>query len=321
MAEDSEARIRARRRAPTADPAAIALALAGASRERGRRFLHKQRRASCDDQRDHLHEQFEHLLLSAGNGWAVSATASGGAAGDDGRGRRRHRRRLGAAAWNAAQADGMVVDAFSVPPQSAQAGITGEVVADDLTARIGAIRDIAQSHSFGHSKNVRKDSAEDIKVEIPETGVSLGQAWRYLRLWLGHERHLSGNLRLTGEGKIALTVALDGERAASGQRRSGDLDKLEQEAAEQIFANVDPTNIVIYLRRKGADAEALAAAERATQVAAGAAERADAYSPVERHDRAPHGRHDPARSRARADRRGYRSETLTARLEMMRPSS
>jgi hypothetical protein len=34
----------------------------------------------------------------------------------------------------------------------------------------------------------------DIKVEIPETGVSFGEAYRYLKVWLGHEIHLSGEL-------------------------------------------------------------------------------------------------------------------------------
>ena len=252
------------------DPAAIALALGGASRDKADAFLDDQR-ALITDQRHHLREQFKQLRLGIfGQRLSIAlkaliamlgvAIAAG----------------LGVAVWNAAHADGMVVDAFSVPPQLSEAGVTGEVAADDLTARIGAIRTIAVNRSLTGSKNVRKDSAEDIKVEIPETGVSLGQAWRYLRLWLGHERHLSGNLRMTGGEKIALTVALDGERAVS--LNGTDLDTLEQEAAEQIFAKVEPTNIVIYLLAKGRDAEALAAAERGAQVADGAAERADAYS-------------------------------------------
>jgi len=185
---------------------------------------------------------------------------------------------LGAAMWNASQAGGMVVDAFSVPPQYVQSGITGEVVATDLTDKIGAIRDVGLSRSFNYTQNVRKDSAEDIKVEIPEFGVSLGQVQRYLRLWLGHERHLTGNLRLLGEGKIALSVALDGERAVAASGASGDLDKMEQQVAERIFAGVEPINFVIYLAVENRGTESLAAAERATQLAADPVERADAYA-------------------------------------------
>jgi tetratricopeptide (TPR) repeat protein len=171
-----------------------------------------------------------------------------------------------------------VVETFSVPPQFAQAGISGEVIADDLTGKINTIRDVSQSNSLSSSRDVSKDSAEDIKVEIPETGMSLGQVSRYLRLWLGHERHLSGNLRMTGEGKIALTVALDGERVATVTGASGDLDRLEQQAAERVFADDDAINYVVYLRGLGRDAEALAAAERGTQLAAGPADLAISYS-------------------------------------------
>ncbi len=105
------------------DPAAMALALAGAGREEANAFLKKQG-ALIDDQRDHLHEQ-RHLLLSRLRLGRFSdrvkaalqvMTVVVGAAILIG---------LGAAAWNASQADGMVVDAFSVPPQFAQSGITG----------------------------------------------------------------------------------------------------------------------------------------------------------------------------------------------------
>jgi tetratricopeptide (TPR) repeat protein len=294
------------------DPAAAALALGGASREDAAAFLKKQG-ALIDDQRHHLNDQFKYqirqlrlgtwekqlgVLLRVSTAFMGLAIALG----------------LIAATWNASRADGMVVDAFSVPPSFAQDGVTGEVVADDLTARIGAVRTIAVNNSLTGSKDVRKDSAEDIKVEIPETGVSLGQAWRYLRLWLGHERHLNGNLRMTGGGKIALTVALDGERVVS--LGGADLDKLEQEAAEQIFAKVDPTNIVIYLLAEGRDGEALAAAARATQLADEAAARANAYSLWSGTTREVAGDMKLALSRARiaAD---INPKLMTARLQMM----
>jgi hypothetical protein len=261
-----------------ADPAAVALALHGASREKADAFLDEQRRLATDqralitDQRHHLHEQLKHLHLSV---WEKQlgvllrvATAVVGIA---------VAASITVMVWRASQADGTVIDAFSVPPQFAQAGITGEVVADDLTSRIGAIRDFAETNSASTSQNVRKDSAEDIKVEIPETGVSLGQAWRYLRLWLGHERHLTGNVRLIGEGKIALTVAVDGNKAAAVSGSAGDLDNLEQQAAEQVFASIDPINIVLYLRANLRLAESLSAAERAVQVANGPDALADAF--------------------------------------------
>ena len=180
-------------------------------------------------------------------------------------------------AWQASRAAGTVVDAFSVPPAFAQAGITGEVVATDLTQKIAAISDIGQNNSLNSAQAIRNEGQDDIKVDIPETGVSLGQAWRYLRLWLGHEHHLSGNLRQTGDGRITLTVAVDGQQAISAEGAAADLGKLEQQAAEQVFADVDAINIVLYLRTQGRGQEAMAAAERGTLLANPPGKRADAY--------------------------------------------
>ncbi|HWY60863.1 MAG TPA: hypothetical protein VNW15_03085 [Rhizomicrobium sp.] len=273
MAEETEGSdVGAQASGAGVDPAAVALALTGADRLEANAYL-KDQRAFIADQRHHLHEQFKQTTLGTFSLRLSVAlkllTALLGAVIVVG---------LIAAVWNASQADGMVVDAFSVPPQFAQDGITGEIVADDLTDRISAIRNIAVNNSISSSKDVSKDSTEDVTVEIPETGVSLGQAWRYLRLWLGHERHLNGNLRLTGDGNIALTVTLDGERVAAVRGAPGDLERLEQQAAEQVFASVDPLNIVLYLSAQGRDAEALAAADHNAQVAVGPADRANAYA-------------------------------------------
>src|SRR5579862_758339 len=95
---------------------------------------------------------------------------------------------LAAVIWNASKADGIVVESFTVPAAFAANGTGGDTVADDVTNKIASIRDIASGNSFARSKDVHNDRDEDIKVEIPETGVSLAQVWRYLKGWLGHER-------------------------------------------------------------------------------------------------------------------------------------
>ncbi|HTC83770.1 MAG TPA: hypothetical protein VK683_05415 [Rhizomicrobium sp.] len=257
------------------DPAALALALAGAGREEANAFLRKQG-ALIDDQRDHLHEQ-RHLLLSRLRLGRFSdrikaalqvMTVIVGAAIVIG---------LGAAMWNASQAGGLVVEAFTVPPELAATGLTGDIVADDLTDKIIAIRNIADANSVGRSEEVKKDSGEDIRVEIPETGISVAQAWRYLRAWLGHERHLRGNLRLTGDGNV--TLALNGDDAAAFSGPLKGLDRLEQQAAEHAYASVDSDNAenyVVYLQVAGRAKEADAVTARYAQSAAD--NRADWYA-------------------------------------------
>ena len=166
---------------------------------------------------------------------------------------------IGVAMWNASQADGIVVESFAAPPDFSANGISGDVVASDITNKIAVIRDTANGNSFNRSKDVRQDSGDDVKVEIPETGISMNQAWRYLKAWLGHERPLRGNLRRLNDGKIALTVALAGDSAAVFTGPAPNLDGLEQQAAEHVFAGVDPSNYILYLDAMSREKEAYAA--------------------------------------------------------------
>jgi hypothetical protein len=129
-----------------------------------------------------------------------------------------------------------------------------------MTNKIAGIRDFANDHSLARSKDVRQDGDQDIKAEIPETGVSFAQAWRYLRQWLGNEQHLSGNIRALDDGQIALTASLGGANTFRFVGKPADLDKLEQQAAERVFATVDPVNVVLYLSGKGRWTDTLAAA-------------------------------------------------------------
>jgi hypothetical protein len=184
---------------------------------------------------------------------------------------------LAVAAWNASRVEGLVVEAFAVPPQLAATGLTGDVVADELTNRVIAIRNVADANSVGHSGDVRQDSEQDIKVEIPQTGISVAEAWRILRAWLGHERHVRGSLRLAGDGRI--TLALNGEDAASFTGPLANLGQLEQQAAEHVYEHADESNAanyVVYLGTSGHIVEAEALAGRYAQAAT--RNRADWYS-------------------------------------------
>ncbi len=185
---------------------------------------------------------------------------------------------IGAAVWSASRAEGLVVDSFSVPPQFAQTGMGGDVIAADMTHRIAEVRDTANAHSIAHSKDVRLDRDQEIKVDIPDTGISLGEVSRYLRSWLGNERHLSGSLRNVGDGKIALTVALGGADAATFVGPAGELDELEQQAAEHVFQVVDPSNYILYLYATHRGTDALPAIQHLIHVADSPGMLSDGYA-------------------------------------------
>jgi tetratricopeptide (TPR) repeat protein len=262
------------------DPAAIALALNGGNCDPGiaddvRAYLRKQGRLA-DLQHEMLakSEAFEvshlrwrrfddqmkgaiRIMLVAVGALAVAALAT--------------------AMWNAAHADGLVVEAFAVPPSLAATGLSADAISEDITERINGIRREADSHSLGNSHSVQEDSRDEVRVEIPETGVSLTQAWRYLKSWLGNERHLRGTLRADGDGRIALAVSFDGEAPVSFAGPVADLEKLEQQAAEHVYAGIEPINYVVYLEAKSRFDEALTALGRMTDAAQTPENLAEAY--------------------------------------------
>jgi hypothetical protein len=188
-----------------AGPVAVALALGGASQAQADAFLKKQE-AFIDLQAKELAHELDlrhwslwvrHLSsllkLTFEVGLAVAAVALACF--------------LGAAVWNAAHADGLVIESFSVPPDLAERGLTGQVIAGELLDRLTEMNQATISSRTG--KSYAANWGDDIKVEIPETGVSVAEAYRFLRRWLGHESHISGAVWHT-QGGIVITARTDG---------------------------------------------------------------------------------------------------------------
>ncbi|MBV9549007.1 MAG: hypothetical protein JO256_04970 [Alphaproteobacteria bacterium] len=152
----------------------------------------------------------------------------------------------GAAAmvWNAAHADGLVIESFSAAPDLAAKGNSGEVMASRLLDKISAVQTASpRTTTVGRALS---SSGDAIKVEIPETGVSLGEAWRFLRGWLGHETHVTGEVVRTDTG-IAVAVRIDGRNGASFAGKESDLDGLMLKAAEHVVEVSEPNRYATYL--------------------------------------------------------------------------
>jgi tetratricopeptide (TPR) repeat protein len=257
------------------DRSAAWAALGAASRERADAFLEAQT-AVAKLQKEHLHEQRQ-LLIShlkwrrfddwMRSGWQAMLFIVGVIA----------IAAIATALWDASRANGLVVDAFTVPPAFEQRGVGGDVIATDMTERLDAIRAIAIAHSYSNTEDVSQNRTNEIKVEIPDTGISLAEVWRYLRRWLGHERHVTGSLRETPEGKIILIASMEGGQAFSASGRPSDLPDLEQAVAENVFGEFDPVNHVNYLATTGRRHAAYEAAARFTAVADTPILHADSY--------------------------------------------
>ena len=164
---------------------------------------------------------------------------------------------IGTMVWNASQDRDLVVDAFSVPQDIAQTGMTGTVLAGRVLDRFGRMQ--GQVSAFTQeAASYHAQGTDGARVEIPDTGISLAELNRYLREWLGHEVHVAGDLVHTSDGGLALTTRFGSQPGTTVAGKVTDLDKLTEKAAEQIFAAALPYRHIEYLVHENRFAEASA---------------------------------------------------------------
>ena len=147
-------------------------------------------------------------------------------------------------AWSASQERGLVIEPFSIPPDMAAKGLNGQVVASMLLDRLGEMQHDTPSararSTFANNWN------DEIKVEIPETGVSIGELRRLLVHWLGRQTTISGEVYRTATG-IAVAARTGAAVAVPHEGAEADVDKLIQQAAQDVFAASQPYRYAIYL--------------------------------------------------------------------------
>jgi tetratricopeptide (TPR) repeat protein len=235
--------------AMVSDSAGVGMALDRARRRRGGkavdaaadRFLAAQE-ALISDQRHHLHEQLKQMrlkhfserlkvtmqLMTIGLGVLAVAT-------------------LAWMAFDASRADGVVIKPFTVAPDLARRGVTGEVVASQLLDKLTEITDRSQSSAalgkFGTG------FGQSLSLQIPETGVSLGEVDRWLRDRLGHEQTLTGEAVVNPDGTVTLSARLDAKALPPQTGSAVDLPALIQRTAEALYRREQPLTYVQYLNR------------------------------------------------------------------------
>jgi hypothetical protein len=154
---------------------------------------------------------------------------------------------IGAMAWGASREHGVVVEAFSVPPDLAARGLTGQVVAGKFLDDLQRMQ--AQTVSMRAPGTYVDNWSGEVKVEIPETGVSIGELHRLLVDWLGHNTKIAGDIYRTPQG-LEVTARAGALPAADQAGAETELDALIQAAAEDIYAKTQPYRYGVYLLDK-----------------------------------------------------------------------
>ena len=214
--------------------------------------LHEQRALQVQ----HLEDQSRHLRLRHFNerlnvGLKLLTIAIGAAVAIG----------LGAMVWSAANDHGLVVQPFQVPPELAQQGLGGQALAAQVLDRM--VEMDAQSASARSPGTYSNDWGEDVKLEIPETGVSVGELQRWLQSSLGHQTRISGELYKSPQG-LVLTVRAG---AHAGQRfveQGEDFDGLVARAADALYEQTQPYRYSKYLEEHGRLADSMAASLQLT---------------------------------------------------------
>ena len=143
----------------------------------------------------------------------------------------------GVMVWNARNDHGLVVEAFSVPPDFEARGITGRVVAAEVLDRINTLP--SQTRISRPEGSYRNNWGDDIKVEIPNTGISIGELARILHDKLGHATRIEGNVTRTATG-LSVAARIHDSRAIKVVGPEPNLDDLINKVAEQAYASTQP---------------------------------------------------------------------------------
>ena len=151
---------------------------------------------------------------------------------------------IGTAIWRAAHDHSLVIESFSVPADMATRGITGQAVAAQLQDKLTAMQN--ETDSARPADSYTNNWGSDIKVQIPDTGVSVGEFYRMLAAWFGHQTHISGEIYRT-PGGLAVTVRARGDSGDTIQGSERDLDALMQKAAESVYARTQAFRYASYL--------------------------------------------------------------------------
>jgi tetratricopeptide (TPR) repeat protein len=109
------------------------------------------------------------------------------------------------------------------------------------------------------ASSFRNDWGSDVKVQIPDTGISIGEAYRFLSSWLGHETRITGEI-WHDAGGIAISARAGNKPAKIFRGPDAGLDKLITAATEYVYSQTQPYRYLAFLDQQGRQTESLPAA-------------------------------------------------------------
>jgi tetratricopeptide (TPR) repeat protein len=161
---------------------------------------------------------------------------------------------VGWMAWEAHEDHSLVIPPVSAPPGFAERGLTGEALAAILQNRLMSMQ--SGTRNYDQGVRVTGSEADMVRLEVPESGVSLDQVQKLLRSWLSRETPVTAVITRRDQG-LALTMRVGEEAAEDIVLPGDDVDALMQKAAERVYAVQAPVRYASWLDQHGRTDEAV----------------------------------------------------------------
>ncbi|MDE2463177.1 MAG: hypothetical protein KGO02_05640 [Alphaproteobacteria bacterium] len=155
----------------------------------------------------------------------------------------------GVMVWTAAHDNGLLIKPFTVPEDMAARGLSGQVIAARVLDQLSRMQSETQSNRAASS--YADDWGHDVRVQIPETGVSVGQLYAYLSRWLGHQTRISGDVFYVAPDQIGVTARVGAGESQTFTGPATALTVLLQDAARSVYAATQPYRYAVYLFNTG----------------------------------------------------------------------
>jgi tetratricopeptide (TPR) repeat protein len=155
---------------------------------------------------------------------------------------------LAAMFWDALTDHGIKVEAFEVPADLTDKGLTGQVVAKKLLDRIAEID--RGSITVRAANSFANNWGKDIKVEVPETGISIGEISHWIHDRFGHATQVDGEVYHTSNG-VNVSVRVGNNPVIETHGTEQELPSLIQAAGTRVYAQSQPYRYGFWLASQG----------------------------------------------------------------------
>ncbi len=150
----------------------------------------------------------------------------------------------------------VVMEPFEIPHALAERGLTGTVVASGILDQLTRLQ--AATRSSIQRRNLSNAWSKEIKLSVPEAGISIGEISHLLKARFSDDIHISGDVVRTEVGGLEVTVRGDGVSPQTFTDTGDHLSRLTTEVAEYVYSQSQPALWAAHLMNLGRYQETIA---------------------------------------------------------------